>query len=65
VSGPIPTDEAHYAADRNGSGPGCCYRVFVRDETCWNWTREAASLRSVEEVTAWAAARNLKPVRLG
>jgi hypothetical protein len=59
----IPETEAHYSADRNG--PGCNFRVFVRDEKCWNWTREAAYCGTEGEVHAWAAARSLKPVYLG
>ena len=61
----IPETDAHYCADRNGSGPGCNFRVYVRDESCWNWTREAAYLGSEDEVEAWCAARGLKPVYLG
>lgn len=61
----IPETEAHYSADRNGYGPGCHFRVFVRDERRWNWTREAAYLGTEEEVRSWCAARDLKPVYLG
>lgn len=61
----IPTTEAHYSADRNGPGPGCNFRVFVRDEKCWNWTREAAYCGTEDEVKAWCSERSLKPVYLG
>lgn len=59
---PIPKTEAHYCADRNGSGPGCNFLVFVQDGAR---AREVAYCATEDEVREWCKRANLIPRYLG